>query len=503
MRLSKLHYLFGLAVVCLIALPLQAHAKPAKGKAEKVAPQVEKEKVILLPLVISAEAQNMSSEMQAAVVQGLQQKYLVYSGDRVLQELKKASEKQNHSAKHDCDETRCLQDVATAFQTENVAVVHINKIEGGYLLSVSIKGVISNEAVFDNSVTCEGCNAFKVIDKLKELSGTVAPVALAPVVEESQAKVNMNDPETALWEEAKKGNAEEDYQAYLKTYPKGKYAPLAKTKLARLKEEARAASEQQDQQAWNTAQQGSSQESYATYLSLYPQGQFAALAQGRIDKIKREAASAEVTQRREQVAAEAKRKQEQAAEAERQKREAGNGPAMIRIPGKNYEIGKYDVTQKEWQTVMGTNPSNFTSCGDNCPVEQVSWNDIQEFLQKLNAKTGRQYRLPNEEEWEYACYGGNKTEYCGGSDLNSVAWYRDNSNGTTHPVGQKQANGYGLYDMSGNVWQWMQNEYGSGRALRGGSWGYSTVFLRASSRSFNDPAGRDDDSGFRLARTLP
>src|ERR1019366_3028082 len=102
------------------------------------------------------EAQNMSSEMQAAVVQGLQQKYLVYSGDRVLQELKKAANKENHAAKHDCDETRCLQDISVAFQTENVAVVHINKIEGGYLLSLSIKGVISNEAVFDNSVPCKG-----------------------------------------------------------------------------------------------------------------------------------------------------------------------------------------------------------------------------------------------------------------------------------------------------------------------------------------------------------
>jgi len=304
-------------------MPLQAEA------AKKAKVQSEKEAVILLPLVVTAEAQSMVSEMQSAVVQGLQQKYLVYSGDRVLQELKKAADKENHKAKHDCDETRCLQDISVAFQTENVAVVHINKIEGGYLLSLSIKDVMSNQAVFDNSVPCEGCSAFKVIEKLKELSGTVAPTvagAPAPAPEAPPAKVNLSDPETALWEEAKKGNAEEDYQAYLTTYPKGKYAPLAKTKLARLKDETRAAAEQQDQQAWNTAQQGSSQDSYATYLSLYPQGQFAALAQGRIDKIKREASAAEATQRREQAAAEAKRKQDQAAEAERQKREAAATP---------------------------------------------------------------------------------------------------------------------------------------------------------------------------------
>jgi hypothetical protein len=301
---------FILSSLSFIVVPLQAEA------AKK--PQSDKEAVILLPLVISAEAQSIANEMQAAVVQGLQQKYKVYSGDRVLQELKKATDKENHRAKHDCDETRCLQDIATAFQTENVAIAHIIKIEGGYLLSLSIKAVISNEALFDNSIPCKACDAFAVVDRLKELAGTVAPVALPTAPESPSAKVNLSDPETALWEEAKKGNAQEDYQAYLTTYPKGKYAPLAKTKLARLKDEASALAVQQDQQAWNTAQQDSSKESYATYLSLYPQGQFAALAQGRIGKIKREAAAAEATQIKEKVAAETNK----AAALERQKQEA-------------------------------------------------------------------------------------------------------------------------------------------------------------------------------------
>jgi formylglycine-generating enzyme required for sulfatase activity len=96
---------------------------------------------------------------------------------------------------------------------------------------------------------------------------------------------------------------------------------------------------------------------------------------------------------------------------------------MIRIPSRNYELGKFEVTQAQWLAVMGNNPSDFTACGNNCPVEQVSWNDIQEFLQKLNAKTGKNYRLPTEAEWEYACYGGTKTEYCGSNDINAVAWY--------------------------------------------------------------------------------
>jgi hypothetical protein len=286
-------------------MPLQAEAKKQKVQSDK-------EAVILLPLVISVEAQSMSSEMQAAVVQGLQHKYLVYSGDRVLQELKKAADKENHRAKHDCDETRCLQDVATAFQTENVAIAHINKIDGGYLLSLSIKAVISNEAVFDNSIPCKGCDPFAVVEKLKELSGTVAPVTFsAPVTDEPKPKIEFNDPETALWEEVKKGNAEDDYQAYLSQFPNGKYVALANSKLKRLKEEAQGASAKQDQQAWSTAQQTNSQDSYASYINQYPQGQFTALARGRIEKIKRELATAD-----------AKRQQEHAAEAERQKKEA-------------------------------------------------------------------------------------------------------------------------------------------------------------------------------------
>lgn len=188
------------------------------------------------------------------------------------------------------------------------------------------------------------------------------------------------------------------------------------------------------------------------------------------------------------------------------KKAAVAGPAMIAIPGKGYEMGKYEVTQKEWRDIMGDNPSKFSSCGDTCPVEQVSWDDIQIFLQKLNAKTGRQYRLPDEAEWEYACYGGSKTEYCGGNNLDAVGWYDDNSGETTHPVGQKQANGYGLYDMSGNVWEWMENKYDNEhdrRALRGGSWLYGSSHARASYRGNVEPATRNSSFGFRLARTLP
>jgi formylglycine-generating enzyme required for sulfatase activity len=180
-------------------------------------------------------------------------------------------------------------------------------------------------------------------------------------------------------------------------------------------------------------------------------------------------------------------------------------PAMVRIPGRDFEIGKYEVTQKEWREVMSNNPS-INKCGDNCPVDSVSWNDVQEFIQKLNAKSNKRYRLPTEAEWEYACYGGSQSEYCGGTNIDALAWYQVNSDGQTHPVGQKQANGYGLYDMSGNVWEWMQDCSTSScgnSVLRGGSWYNQAQGMRAVTRYVANTVNRVGFYGFRLARTLP
>jgi formylglycine-generating enzyme required for sulfatase activity/phage host-nuclease inhibitor protein Gam len=201
-----------------------------------------------------------------------------------------------------------------------------------------------------------------------------------------------------------------------------------------------------------------------------------------------------------------KMKQEREREREREREEQTYLPEMVKIPATHpFYLAKTEVTQAQWRAMMGSNPSNFSGC-DNCPVEQVSWDDIQTYLQKLNAKTGKQYRLPNEAEWEYACYGGNKTEYCGGNDADSVAWYDGNSGNKTHPVGQKQANGYGLYDMSGNVWEWMSDCYEGNcgrRVLRGGSWFNYAQRSRAAFRDDFTPAKRYSSYGFRLARTLP
>ena len=180
-----------------------------------------------------------------------------------------------------------------------------------------------------------------------------------------------------------------------------------------------------------------------------------------------------------------------------------------------YYIGKYEVTQAQWKAVMGNNPSRFK--GDNLPVENVSWNDVQEFIRKLNQLTGKSYRLPTEAEWEYAARGGSNSrgyKYSGSDNVGSVAWYYENSGSTTHPVGSKSPNELGIYDMSGNVWEWCQDWYGdyssssqrnpkgpasgSNRVLRGGCWSNDARDCRVSNRFSVSPGDRGYILGFRL-----
>ena len=182
----------------------------------------------------------------------------------------------------------------------------------------------------------------------------------------------------------------------------------------------------------------------------------------------------------------------------------------------DFYIGKYEVTQAQWRAVMGSNPSKFT--GDNNPVEQVSWKDIQRFIKNLNAKTGKKFRLPTEAEWEYAARGGNQSKgykYSGSNNISEVDWYKNNSNINTHPVGQKRPNELGIYDMTGNVLEWCQDwkgDYssssqtnptgpsrGSIRVLRGGSWLHPAGYCRVTNRGGDNPANRRTFVGFRLA----
>ena len=172
-------------------------------------------------------------------------------------------------------------------------------------------------------------------------------------------------------------------------------------------------------------------------------------------------------------------------------------------------FGKTEVTQAQWEAVMGENPSKFKN-PDN-PVEQVSWDDCQEFLEKLNAlpsvkKSGLMFRLPTEEEWEFACRAGATGDYCklaNGTEitadtLDQVAWFGDNSDEKTHPVGQKKPNAFGLYDMHGNVLEWTSTAVGVNRVGRGGCWSYSARNCESSFRRWGSPSIRNDFLGFRL-----
>jgi formylglycine-generating enzyme required for sulfatase activity len=229
-------------------------------------------------------------------------------------------------------------------------------------------------------------------------------------------------------------------------------------------------------------------------------------------------------------------------------RRADEGPQR-RVSVPRFYMGRFEVTQAQWQQLMGDNPSGFK--GSDRPVEQVSWNDAQEFCQKLSQKTGKKYRLPSEAEWEYACRAGTTTQYYFGDDANKLgnyAWFGDNSGGRqidtlklwkdlnedgnkylaklqennnqTHPVGYFVANGFGLHDMHGNVWEWCQDPYyenykgaptdGSARVrnaeyrlLRGGSWFYYAQGCRSAFRTGYRPDNRYFINGFRLVCSAP
>jgi formylglycine-generating enzyme required for sulfatase activity len=181
-----------------------------------------------------------------------------------------------------------------------------------------------------------------------------------------------------------------------------------------------------------------------------------------------------------------------------------------------FNIGKYEVTQGQWMALMGSNPSNFSGC-ENCPVESVSWNDVQEYIEKLNARTGKNYRLPTEAEWEFAARGGECSKgysYSGSRDLRDVAWTSNNSGNRTNSVGTLQANELGIYDMTGNAWEWCSDWYGdydgsnttnptgpsSGqfRVHRGGSWLGNTMYCLSAARDRAILNGRYSNGGFRL-----
>jgi formylglycine-generating enzyme required for sulfatase activity len=404
-----------------------------------------------------------------------------------------------------------------------------------------------------------------------------------------------SDPETAFWNDVKASGTRDYYEVYLKQYPKGKFAALArlemkklddgeKAQAAREEAERKRAEEQEkqesariaqaareaDQRAWESARGSDTEESYRQYQTNNPQGRYLAQAQTRLKELETDEAyrsETELWQRassakdsatvqsyldrypsgRYVAPALTKLAAVKTEEAEMRPgkvfKDCAECPEMVILPAgsfqmgsnesdrqkpihsvsiaKQFALGKIEVSQGQWRSLMGNNPSHFSDCGDDCPVEKVSWDDAQQYVRKLSQKTGKTYRLPSEAEWEYACRAGGTHSYCGSESVDSVAWYESNSGSKTNPVARKQANAWGLYDMSGNVWEWVEDCWnghyngapGDGsawtggncgaRVIRGGGWDDTPKYARSAYRFKYGSSVRNDFIGFRLARMLP
>jgi sulfatase modifying factor 1 len=346
--------------------------------------------------------------------------------------------------------------------------------------------------------------------------------------------------EEADWKKATDQHTINAYIKYRGKYPNGHYRAQALAAIEELEEK----------KAWEIAKRRDSIFHYENYLEKYPNGKYSQEAASARDQLLKEYSDFSDSHKKPVPKKETKRtfkpdvsnknldpviKKLQAdmvlVEGDtftmgwHNKERDGNGydwekPAH-EVTLDDFYIGRYEVTQAQWRAVMGSDPPELHNKGcDKCPVERVSWNDIQDFLKKLNNLTGENYRLPTEAEWEFAARGGNQTQgylYSGSNDLDEVGWYRDNSNSKTHPVGQKKANELGLFDMSGNVWEWCQDWYGdypstaqqnpkgpesgSNRVLRGGGWDYYPRGCRAAYRGDGGLTVRNGSLGFRLARS--
>ena len=326
--------------------------------------------------------------------------------------------------------------------------------------------------------------------------------------------------ETVLWTVAQKKNVADSYETYLTQYSDGKYSALAKAAINKIKADKAL---QVENAEWKILQDSEDGTLIQKYLDKYPKGVNLAAVKLKLAFIRK-------------------------IETEFKPGQAFKGcatcPEMVIVPGGSFimgdaanahrvtianpfAIGKKEVTQKEWVAVMGGNPSKFKDCVGNCPVDNVSWNDAKEFVRRLSIKTGKEYRLPSEAEWEYSCRSGTQQTFCGGDNANSVAWYGAYSTPSakrtdrySKPVATKKANAWGLYDMSGNVAEWTEDGYhsdfsgaptdgsawkgdGQGYILRGGSWESNPDQIHATFRDYAGPANSDITYGFRIARKFP
>ena len=310
-------------------------------------------------------------------------------------------------------------------------------------------------------------------------------------------------------------NTLEAFDGYLKAFPGGKYTAHVKqmvdsVQIIKRQKQIDADNAEKDESSYNKAISQNTVESFDGYMKAFPGGKYIKQAKQHIDAINEVATHQMVLVKGGEFMM-------------GDDNGLGNEKPAHKVVVSDFYIGKYEVTQKEWIDIMGTNPSYFKGC-DNCPVEYVSWDDVQEFLKKLNQKIGKTYRLPTEAEWEYACRAGTTTPFNTGNNLTtSQANYNGNINNPkgeyrekTMPVGSFAPNALGLCDMHGNVWEWCGDWYdekyyissphdnpkgpstGSNRVVRGGGWSFNAQDCRSAYRFSSSLGRRNDSLGFRL-----
>lgn len=291
-------------------------------------------------------------------------------------------------------------------------------------------------------------------------------LALAQVPLSLAQDTTVTSAEQEVWTQAVRSGQKDDLQIYLQRYPKGFYAEAAKERInAIFKLEA----EQRDARVFRDCP-------HCPEMVEIPAGTFV-MGSNDFDNVERP-------------------------------------PHPVKVP--TFSIGRTEITQAQWRAMMGRNPAQFNGC-DECPVEMVSWQDAHEYINQLRAETGRRYRLPSEAEWEYACRAGANSAFCGGNSFLGVAWTDQNAGGRTRPVGQRRPNAFGLYDMSGNVWEWVQDCFNASyfgapsdgkawtsgecaqRIVRGGSWDNPPELARSAKRNWEESLGRYYNFGFRVA----
>ena len=330
----------------------------------------------------------------------------------------------------------------------------------------------------------------------------------------------------AAWQTAQGNNTIYSYNKYLSDFPSGKYRRTAQRERDKLDQ---AEKDRKDYNAWTTAKNTNTIDAYDKYLDDYRYGKYRSEAIQKRNTLKPKPPVTTPTTTKEkdpfrnEMAYVAGGTFKMGCDDTRDANCNDDEKPVHTVTVSSFNIGRTEVTQAQWRAVMGSDPPElkFKGC-DQCPVEKVSWNDIQEFLKKLNAQSGKSYRLPTEAEWEYAARGGNKSngyKYSGSNTIDDVAWYDGNSGSKTHPVKTKKGNELGIYDMSGNVWEWCQDTWHSdytgaptnGRAwvssgetrrvLRGGSWSSFAYYCRSAFRFNVNPTYRIYYYGFRLAHS--